>query len=149
MTGKHVTLRRLAVFIAVHTALAGCVFLFGAYLDFTSTSFGKFLASCPMHDLLRVYCPTCGATRAVTALLRFDLLTALRCHTALTVIVIGAVTSDICLLISILRKKEKLITPRPVVLWSALGLFLGYFILRDVLLICFSVDITGDFIKPL
>jgi hypothetical protein len=36
------------------------------------------LPSCPFYQLLDLYCPACGNTRSVTALLRGDLLSSLR-----------------------------------------------------------------------
>ena len=66
-------------FLLLHIAAVAAALLFPLYArcaDFLS--FG--LPKCLLHDVFYVYCPLCGGTRAVEALLRLNLTDALRCN---------------------------------------------------------------------
>jgi hypothetical protein len=61
----------------VHLLLAGALLLCVALLIYPPTRF-SFYPACPIHRILGIECPGCGATRALAALLRGHLIDALR-----------------------------------------------------------------------
>jgi len=109
-------------------------------------AFGRSIAVCMMHDFFHLYCPACGGTRAVKAILSFDFLTALKCNPAVLLAFIYFVYYDIRAFLNIIRKKERVIEHiRPFVPISLLVVFIGFGILRNVLLVYFNIDFIGDF----
>lgn len=102
---------------------------------------------CALHDILHIYCPTCGATRATWALLHGQIVTALRCHAAVVVIYAALAVIDLRALVLLCRGSTRPYAVRPIVWWGMLGLFLLYFVLRNVSLVFFRWDWVGDFIR--
>lgn len=75
---------------------AGALLLCAALLIYPPTRF-SFYPACPIHQILGIDCPGCGATRALAALLRGHLIEALRLNALfvllLPVALAGAVES--------------------------------------------------------
>lgn len=102
--------------------------------------------TCPLHDILHVYCPVCGGTRSVLAFLRFDFLTAIRLN--------PAVLLSIPVLLFYYAKaltvfiRGGLFSYRIPRGWAfvLISLFAVFFFVRNILLIGFGFDPTGDFI---
>ena len=62
------------------------VLIFGGYFLFRALrAAGLPVVTCPLHDLLRIYCPLCGGSRALLSLLRFDFKSAFLFHPALLI----------------------------------------------------------------
>ena len=102
------------------------------------------VSGCVIHDRLFVYCPLCGGTRALTALLRFDLLAAFRFNFFVAFTAVLAVVLDLIALIRLLRGKERLLI-LPNWGWVALALFMiVYAVLRNYLMIAHGIDPVGD-----
>ncbi|MBQ9805315.1 MAG: DUF2752 domain-containing protein [Clostridia bacterium] len=64
------------------------------------------LSNCWVHDLLFLYCPLCGGTRALGAMLRFDFFEAFRYNAAVVIFSALFLIGDLVLLIRLLRKKR-------------------------------------------
>lgn len=137
---------RLTWLLLLNAAVPIIILLFLVYRRFSSGELGKLLFSCRLHDLLHIYCPACGWTRATSSLLRLDLVSALRQNVTAVVFVFGLIYADIRTVIAALRDEERLFHISPWTLWSFLAFALVYTIFRNILLLCFSVDITGDFL---
>lgn len=71
-----------------HSLLVAALLLCGVLLLFPPARFSLYPA-CPIHQLLGIDCPGCGATRALAALLRGHLMEALRLN-ALFVLLLPA-----------------------------------------------------------
>lgn len=56
------------------------VLLFGVFFYFNKPGQSKFLPVCPLNYLTGIYCPVCGTTRMIYALLHLDIITAIRCN---------------------------------------------------------------------
>jgi hypothetical protein len=82
--GAELRRRRLVVHLLLAVGVLGCALL----LICPPTRFG-FYPACPIHELLGIQCPGCGATRALAALLRGHLVEALRLN-ALFVLLLPA-----------------------------------------------------------
>ena len=107
---------------------------------------GHIFSMCLMHDIMRLYCPACGGTRAVKAILSFDFLTALKCNPTVLLTFIYFLYYDMYALVNIIKKKKKVIERiHPFAPISLLVVFIGFGILRNILLVYFNVDFIGDF----
>ena len=131
------------IFLAVHLCLLLSCLLFPLYLKLAKGSFSRFFG-CILHDYLLLYCPVCGGTRAISALLRFDILEALRYNALVVCLVVFALVLDVIALIRLLQKK-KTILRLPGWSWILMVVLLVSFgILRNILMIRYGYDPTGD-----
>lgn len=102
------------------------------------------LSGCALHDYLFLYCPACGGTRAVEALLRLDLLAALRWNPYVTVSALVVLVLDGIAWVRYARGRTPLLRV-PTWCWIALAASLvAYFVLRNYLMIAHGIDPTGD-----
>ncbi len=100
---------------------------------------------CLSHDFLGIYCPFCGGTRALSSLLRLDFASAVRFHAALVLALPLLVLLDVrALCLTVRNRHDRVLFP----IWARVALvsaFVVYFILRNVLMLAFGIDWTGDF----
>ena len=106
--------------------------------------FSHILGGCLMHDALFLYCPLCGGTRAVGALLRGSFLEALRYNAAAVVGALVFLVLEIVSWVCFFVKK-----PSPVRLgkgfWIVCGVIvMVLFVCRNVMMIAFGIDTVGD-----
>lgn len=137
--------RSFWIFHLIALVLAGgwiaCFFLFSRL-----RAAGYFVVTCPLHDLLRVYCPLCGGSRAILSLFRFDFADAFRSNPAVLLSLPVLLFYYVRALIVFARGGAfSYRIPRK---WTValLLLFAAFFVLRNVLLIAFGIDPLGDFI---
>lgn len=97
---------------------------------------------CLMHDVLHLYCPLCGGTRAFLSCLRFDLLGAVRYNPAVMLAALVFIVLDIRALILILRGSDRTLFPHWL-LPAAICYFAVFTALRNALAF-FGVDPVGD-----
>jgi len=119
----------------------GCFFLFSRL-----RAAGYFVVTCPMHDLLRLYCPLCGGSRAILSLLRLDFATAFRSNPAVLLSLPVLLFYYVRALIVFVRGGAfSFRLPRG---WTValICLFSLFFVLRNVLLVGFGYDPAGDFL---
>ena len=96
-----------------------------------------------MHRFF-IYCPLCGGTRALAALIRFDFAAAWNYNAFVVILAVIALGIDIWAWVRYAQKKEPLVI-FPNWAWIVFcAVLVFYFILRNVLMIFFSVDPTGD-----
>lgn len=137
--------RSFLVFHLIVLALAGL--LFGCFLLFSRLrAAGYPVVTCPLHDLLRIYCPFCGGSRAILSLFRLDFQTAFRLNPAVLAALPVLLFFYVRALIVFFRGGIfSFRVPRG---WTfaLLGLFLAFFLLRNVLLLVFGFDPAGDFL---
>ena len=112
-----------------------------------ASNFGGRFASCVLHDLLHIYCLTCGATRATGALLHGQILAALQYHAAVVLMYAVLFVIDLRAFFILLRGGTRPFRLHPAVWWSLAALFLGYALIRDISLVAFRWDWIGDFIR--
>ena len=129
-------------FLALHgVALLAALFM-PLYIKLANWLGGVF-GGCLMHRFF-IYCPLCGGTRAIAALTRFQFLEAWNYNALVVLLSVVVLNLDVWAWVRYLQKKEPLIIlPR----WSwitACVLLVVYFILRNVLMIFFGIDPTGD-----
>lgn len=103
---------------------------------------------CMFHELFHLYCPGCGGTRAIDALLRGDFLHSFLYHPMVIYIVLTFVYYYIAAGYTFLIKRNgKIYYKIPIwVLMVAAILLIGYFVLRNILLVYFKIDFLQDLI---
>ncbi len=137
MTNRERFLRTQALIFGVAGLWALCLYVLPSPLT-------KLLSGCLMHDLLLLYCPLCGGTRAVGALLRADLLSALR-YNALAVAgitVFLAFEGSAWMRFFLKKEPYARIGKR---FWIACAIVTAvFFIGRNLLMVAFGIDPVGD-----
>lgn len=139
--------RRLAVFLAVQLTVAAILiaaFVYRAFLDRLFPDGRRSL--CLMHDLLHLYCPGCGGTRAAVALVRGRLLHSLCCNPLAIYLAVGFLVYDIRVAIAIARDEPQLPRVLARYFWGMLFLAAAHFFARNTLMIGWGYDYLGDLV---
>ncbi len=135
--------KRRRAFLWCHAALLLCIPLFLLYrlaVGLLPTG----MSGCFLHDFLFLYCPVCGGTRAVSALLRLDLLAAFGYNAFVVLLVFLFLIGDGIAWVRFLRHKSPYFRV-PALCWVVLAVSLVLFwILRNYLMIAYGIDPTGD-----
>lgn len=105
--------------------------------------FQKLLLPCAVQTLLGIYCPGCGGTRAVSALLRGDFLTSFLCH---PLVLYTAFTGGWFLISQTIerltRHKLKIgMKYKDGYVWAALIIVAANFIIKNALLLFWHIDL--------
>ena len=133
---------RHPIFLALHGAGILMALLFPLYMKAASW-ISSVLGGCLMHRFF-IYCPLCGGTRAVAALLRFDFAAAWNYNAFVVLLCFAILALDVWAWVRYFQKKEPLIIfPK----WSWIVfcvVLIIYFILRNCFMIFFGIDPTGD-----
>ena len=139
---------RHPIFLIQHAAVIILIPLMPLYMKVTawlSGILGGIFGTCAMQRFF-IYCPLCGGTRAVAALVRLDIQAAWNYNAFVTVFAFIGIALDVWAWVRYFQKKEPLIIlPKwsGVVFWI---LFFTYFVLRNCLMIFFGIDPTGDLV---
>lgn len=101
-------------------------------LRFPPTQY-SFYPRCPLHDLLHLQCPGCGATRAVAAILRGHFMEALHFNALVTLLLPFAVAYGILCYSRLLQRKPiRMPQPRPALIYSALTVAAVFTVVRNL-----------------
>ena len=132
-------------YIKLHVGLGIAILLFPLYVWIMEhLSLPLFNGRCVFHDYLFLYCAFCGGTRSMSALLRFDFVSAFQYNALVPILVLLAIALDVVALIRLLRGEEKLL-PQPQRSWIVMVVVLiGYAVLRNYLMITEGYDPIGD-----
>lgn len=133
---------RWRAYLLFHLALALTGLLCFLYAFVTARFFPPSFYHCPMHDLLHLYCPFCGGTRALRALAQLRFAEAFCLSPVCLSFVPVAAVLDIRALILLCRGSHKPLLPRGACLFLAVWL-IGGTGLRNVLML-FGVEYTGE-----
>ena len=125
--------------------VAGGAYLYRAYLDTLPGDGAR--SMCLLHDFLHLYCPGCGGTRAIVALLRGQILHSLRCNPLSAYLAVGFLVTDIRAGIAIARKQPFAIRIPLWYFWIMLILAVITCIARNTLMITIGYDYLGDLVR--
>lgn len=130
-------------YLMFHAGLLLLLLLFPLYRALASYV-TQFVTGCMIHDYLFIYCPLCGGTRAMDALLHLDVVAALRFNPLVVVLTALAIAFDTVALIRLLKGETRLwIFPD----WGwivLVALMIAYTVLRNYLMIAHGYDPVGD-----
>lgn len=135
--------RAVLRFACVHLGFAACAALFPLYRYLVGL-LPRNMTGCILHDWLFLYCPLCGGTRAVSALLHFRISEAV-CDNAYVVLLAAAALIHYILAWVRLLRGERRLFRFLAWEWIAAGvLLLAFGIGRNLLMICGGYDPLGD-----
>lgn len=120
--------RKQKIIIAVSAPII--VILLFVFRDFIM-SLAPVLGECTFHKMTGLWCPGCGNTRSVNAMLHGHFLLAIRNNITLPFIAVALCGFYIELIFDIFGKKVKILTRKAWVWWTILVLFGVYFIARN------------------
>ena len=96
---------------------------------------------CLMHEVLHVYCPGCGGTRAIFALLQGDIVKSLYCNPAVILGALLVLHYEIGAIVTLIKKNGKQYYCSNMSLVIGYGLVIGLFsVVRNYLLLSFGFD---------
>lgn len=139
MNGNVSRWRAFALFHLALIAAAGVSFL---YAFLTARFLPPSFYHCPMHDLLRLYCPFCGGTRALRALAELRFAEAFLLSPVCLSLLPLAAAADIRAFVLLCRGSEKRLLPSGVWFFFAAWLIAGTGV-RNVLMLC-GTEYTGE-----
>jgi Protein of unknown function (DUF2752) len=93
----------------------------------------SFYPQCPIHELLHLQCPGCGATRALAALLRGHLAEAVRLNALVTLLLPIAAAYGVAYYRRFLQHKAiRPPQPPPAAIYAALALTVVFTVIRNL-----------------
>ena len=130
-------------FACFHAVCVLAVLLFPLYARL-SRRITLVIPGCAIHDFLRLYCPFCGGTRAVEALLSLNVVNAMQSNALVVLLLaVGAVLYGIAW-VRLFRGETRLVSI-PTWGWRALLVAVILFgVARNLLMIAFGMDPLGD-----
>ncbi len=129
-------------YLTLHAVLLAVAAGFGVYAVLTSLLLPDGFFHCIMHDLLHLYCPFCGGTRAFLAFLRLDILSALRLNSAVLLAALVFLVVDVRALVLLCRRSKRALLP-PHLGDAAILLFSVYTLVLNTLML-YGLDPVGD-----
>ncbi len=130
-------------YLFFHIGVLAALCAFPLYRALTS-NLPSFFTRCVLHDRLFLYCPLCGGTRALEAILHGDLALAFAYNPYVIVLGLVAIALDAVALVRLLRKKEPLL-PYMRYAWVVFLVSAVLFaVLRNYMMISGGYDPIGD-----
>ena len=140
--------KRLLLFFIISNTVLLTVSLLYAHITALSMESGVEAFSCIFKHNMKLYCPGCGGSRSLVYLLRLDIIRSFIFYPALPVCSLLVLDADVRAVISLVRDSPKAIMGfRLNSIIVVPVLILLNFILKNILLVCFGIDILGDIIN--
>lgn len=140
---RSVRRRYIGHFATFNGLLLLCASLFRA---FDSGLFG----GCIIKKLFNIYCPGCGGTRALSSMIRLDILSSLR-QNPLVLFLLSVVLYFDAIIIGVTmtgrEPSEKTKKLSAVLSYIFMISVIAYFVIRNTALIFFHIDPLGDIIR--
>ena len=115
----------------------------GGIMEFSILEFIK-STGCFIRNHFHIYCPGCGGTRAVEALFNLQPVRSLYYNPAVILMILVAVCIQIIKIIEV-KRGTKIYKTRILVYGLFLAIWFVYFIVRNILLVHWGIDMLGDF----
>ena len=126
---NNLKLFRIIFFLGIVPALIIGVFAFSETIIYMVSS----MAPCNLYTNFGIYCPACGNSRSITALLRGDILGSLRYNLVIVFLCVLLLCLYIEQVAAIFNKRIKIVPRSNVFIFSAIAFFLVYFVVRNFL----------------
>ena len=103
---------------------------------------------CAVHEVFHIYCPGCGGTRAIEALLQGHFLQSFVSNPAVILGIFLVLYYETGVIVTLVKKNGKYYYYRKMGLAIGyLGVVLVFAVVRDWLLIAFQIDLLNDFVR--
>lgn len=103
---------------------------------------------CTIHELFHMYCPGCGGTRAILALLKGEILHSIAYNPAILLGGLLMMYYEVGVIVTLIKKNQRYYFYRKNGLVMAyLMIVLVFAVVRDCLLVGLRVDLLQDFIR--
>jgi hypothetical protein len=132
------SLRKLLIFDAI-TLFIGIAFIICQKLSHTRP--------CITKTLLKIYCPACGGTRAISSLLRFDIIDSIRHNPIVLYIAACIVLVNVLGVIAIAKKKSNIFCAWRPLVYGGIVILAVFFVIKNVLMIFFKIDLSNELIN--
>lgn len=120
------------------------LFVLIAFLIFSELASKFSFGECLFLKTFHLYCPGCGGTRSLKALINFDIISSFRYNACLPLAVIIYIYYNVRYIVAIVRKNEAYFEKEKYVLLKYYSVFvIVNFILRNILLVAFKIDLIG------
>ena len=133
--------KKLLIFILINVTLLLLALGYLLLLDLTEGDSLSMIFMCPTYVLLVVYCPGCGATRAVRSFFSGRFIKSFLYNPAIFLSILLFLAYDVAALIAILKKKDKISLPKPWMYIAIGSVMLLNWLIRNILLLAFGIDI--------
>lgn len=147
MKFKKPTDKTIAITIFVILVVMGSVAITaGAYLGITDTAISFSDKKCIFPEYFHLYCAGCGGTRAVRYLIEGDLIRSFLAHPIILYLLILYIQAFCISIYTVFIKKDMKLRYYVKIwqLWTLLGVVLGNFIFRNLVLVIWGLDFLGD-----
>ena len=132
-------------FLVVNSlVILGCA-LFPLYRSFVSALLPQDV--CSAVRFLGIYCPACGGTRSLAALLQLDLVSAVKYNLLVPLGALLFVAYEVASVVCLVRGEPRQTLLKTPIVLSATGVLVVYSIVRNLLLI-WDIDLLGNIIVP-
>lgn len=132
------SMRKLLIFDAL-TLVIGIAFIIWRKLSHT--------LPCLTKTTFKIYCPACGGTRAVSSLLRFDIIDSL-CHNPIVLyIAVCIVLVNVLGVIAIVKKKSNIFYAWRPLVYGGILILAVFCVVKNVLMIFFKIDLSDELIN--
>ena len=136
--------RILFWFLILNISLLSASIIYG-FVTAEALAEGREAVECVFKHNMKMYCPGCGGSRSLLYLLRFDIIDSFIYYPALPLMLLFVIDIDIRAFISFIKDSTAALSGfNKMSLVSIPILILLNFILKNVLLIGFGIDILGD-----
>ena len=140
--------KKLLLFFIISNATLLIVSLLYAHVTAIAMESGVEAVRCVFKHNIKLYCPGCGGSRSLVYLLRFDLIRSFIYYPALPVTALLILDADIRAVISFVKNSPKAILGfRTGALISIPSIIILNFVVRNIFLVCFGIDMIGDIIN--
>lgn len=125
--------------------ILAALFLLGIFLRVTGMNLSELLGPCALHRLTGLYCPGCGGTRAMKALFAGDFLQSFVYHPFVPFIAIFGTWFMLSQTVERISHGNVKIAMhfREVYMWMALGIITINFLVKNLALIIWHVDLMA------
>ena len=98
---------------------------------------------CNMLEILHLYCPGCGGTRAFRALCELDIIASFKYNATVPLGAVAFIIYEVVMIKHLIQRTEREFFFRPWMIYSFLIFWLVLFVVRNALLL-FGIDVLGN-----
>ena len=141
----HINKKKYFLITIFFISLFLLAFLYTNYIGKIQSANPFLFHDCTFKNMLHLYCPGCGGTRAVDALLHLRILSSLFYHPLVIYVVICCCFFYIKIGIQLKKQNgDAEIFINTAYIWGALILVLTFFVVRNLLLVYAGIDYIGE-----